>query len=259
MTLTRGINLPPATAVGGGILDQAQALADGWTRGVEFATEACLAAGEHVFCPTSPVEKEFQGTVLSDFHPFMVEVSVVCTTLSGARANAERESRAAAALSVVDEFSVGHVLATGETQAGVDTTNPSLADAVATSPATAATAAEGLAVIEDSIASNLRGHLAWVHVTPATLVELVAAQAVYRDFDGWRTPTGHLVVASPGYVGNIDGEIVATTEVFASRSDAELVDTVDRSDNRYLAVHEAAALAVFDPCFAVSVGITTSP
>lgn len=257
MTLTRGIVLPSISSVGGGILDLARPLPDGWTRGVEFATEACLAAGEHVFCPTSPVEKEFQGSVLADFHAFGIEVSVVCTTLGGARATAERESRAAAALSVVDEFSVGYVLATGETQAGVDTTNPSLADA--TSGGSAATAAGALAILEDSIASNLRGHLAWVHVTPATLVALVATQAVYRDLDGWRTPAGHVVVASPGYVGNIDDEIVATTEVFASRSPAELVDTVDRADNRYLAVHEAAALAVFDPCYNVTVGVGTSP
>ncbi len=61
MTLTRGIVLPPATAVGGGILAQADPLPDGWERGVEFATEACLAAGEHLFCPDSPTEKEVQG------------------------------------------------------------------------------------------------------------------------------------------------------------------------------------------------------
>lgn len=255
MTLTRGVVLPPATAVGGGILDQAQALPDGWERGVEFATEACLAAGEHVFCPDSPTAKSFQGTDLTEWFSYGIEVSVVCTTLGGARGNAEREEKARAALTVVDEFSVGHVLATGETTAGTDTGNAALVDAV--SGGSAADAAGALAILEDSIASNLRGHLAWVHVTPARLTELLAAQALYRDFDGWRTATGHLVVASPGYVGNIDDEIVATTEVFASRGAIELMDTVDRDDNRYLAVHEAAALAVFDPCFNVSVGITS--
>jgi len=257
MTLTRGVNLPPATAVGGGILDQARELPAGWERGLGFATEACLAAGEHVFCPTSPTEKQFQGTDLAEFSPFGIEVSVVCTTLGGERANAEREDKARAALSVVDEFSVGFVLATGTTQALVDTGNPDLADA--TSVGSGADAVAALALIEDAIATNLMGHLAWVHVTPATLVELVSATAVYRDMGSWRTPTGHLVVASPGYAGNIDDLIVATTEVFASRGEIELMSTVDRSDNRHLAVHEAAALAVMDPCFNVSVGIGTSP
>jgi hypothetical protein len=158
---------------------------------------------------------------------------------------------------VVDEFSVGFVLATGTTQALVDTGNPDLADA--TSVGSGADAVAALALIEDAIATNLMGHLAWVHVTPATLVELVSATAVYRDMGSWRTPTGHLVVASPGYAGNIDDLIVATTEVFASRGEIELMSTVDRSDNRHLAVHEAAALAVMDPCFNVSVGIGTSP
>jgi hypothetical protein len=75
----------------------------------------------------------------------------------------------------------------------------------------------------------------------------------------WRTPTGHLVVASPGYAGNVDGLIVATTEVFASRGEIESMSTVDRSDNRYQMVGEAPALAVFDPCFNVSVAVETSP
>lgn len=257
MTLTRGIILPSATAVGGGILAQARPLPDGWESGVDFATEACLIAGEHLFCPDSPTAKQFQSTSLAEFKAYGVEVSVVCTTLGGERARAEREARAFQALRAKEEGSVGFVLATGETQAGQDTTNPSLADA--TSGGAAATAAAALAILEDSIASNLMGLLAWVHVTPATLVELVDAGVLYRDMGNWRTPSGHVVVASPGYVGNIDDEIVATTEVFASVGEIDLVRTVDRTDNRYMAVHEAPALAVFDPCFNVSVAIGASP
>lgn len=258
MTLTRGVTLPPASTVGGGILDQARDLPAGWERGLGFATEACLAAGEHVFCPESPSDKEFQTTMLSEWFAYGIEVSVVCTTLGGERATREREARAFQALAAKDELSVGYVLATGETQAGVDTLNPALVDA--TSIGTADTAAAALAIIEDSIGANLGSFLAWVHVTPATLVELVDAGVLYRELGTWRTPTGHVVVASPGYVGNIDDEIVATTEVFASRGDIDLVRTVDRSDNRHMAVHEAPALAVFDPCFNVSVTIEgTSP
>jgi hypothetical protein len=257
VTLTQGILLPPANSVGGGILDQANSLPDGWERGVRFATEACISAGEHVFCPDSPTAKSFQGSVLTEFFPYGVEVSVVCSTLGEATADAEREARANQSLAVIDEFSVGFVLATGETQAGTDTGNPALGDA--TSGGTATTAVAALAVLEDAIATNLKGHLAWVHLTPARLVELVDAGVLYRDMGVWRTPTGHVVVASPGYVGNIDDELVATTEVFASRGTIDLVRTVDRSDNRHLAVHEAPALAVFDPCFNVSVAIETSP
>lgn len=257
MTLTRGVDLPPAAVAGGGILDQARPLPDGWTRGLEFATAACLAAGEHVFCHDSPTEKEFGTTTLASFDPFGIELSVVCSTLGGARANAEREAKADQMLRGKEEGSVGQVLATGLTTAGLDTGNPSLADA--TSGGTAASAAAAMALIEDAIGSALMGLMAWVHVTPATLTDLVAADVVYRDMGSWRTPTGHLVVASPGYIGNIDGEIVATNEVFAGVSDIVLMNTVDRTDNRHLAVHEAAALALFDDCFNVSVAIETSP
>lgn len=258
MTLTRPITLPPASPVGGGILDQAAGLPDGWERGVEFATEACIAAGEHVFCPDSPTLKQFQGSVLADFSPFGIEVSVQCTTLTGSRAEAEREARAFQALEAIDEFSVGYVLATGETQAGTDTGNPALLDA--TSAGSAATAVAALAIIEDAIGENLRGMQAWVHVTPSTLTALVDAGVVYRtDGPRWRTPTGHVVVASPGYVGILDGEIVATTPVYAERGEIERVDTVVVATNRRMAVHEAPAIAVFDPCFNVSVSFGTSP
>lgn len=258
MTLTRGVILPSATAVGGGILAQARPLPDGWESGVDFATEACLIAGEHLFCPDSPTAKQFQSTALAEFKAYGVEISVVCTTLGGERARTEREARAFQALGVVEEFSVGFVLATGLTQAGQDTGNPSLADA--SSGGSAADEVAALALLEDNIATNLHGHLAWVHVTPATLVELAACSAIYLDDLGsWRTPSGHLVVTSPGYVGNIDGELVATTEVFAAVGEIDLVRTVDRTDNRYLAVHEAPALAVFDPCYMVSVSVVTSP
>ena len=94
---------------------------------------------------------------------------------------------------------------------------------------------------------------------PATLAALVAGYAVYRDAGQWLTPNGNVVVASPGYVGNLDGLIVATTEVFAEVGEIARIRTVDRSDNRYLVLHEAPGLAVFDPCFNVSVTFDASP
>lgn len=255
MTLTNAVTLPPASVVGGGVLGNAGTLPAGWENGVQFAgTEVCLVAGSHQFCPTSPTDKEFQGTDIAEFDAFGVEVSVVCTTLTSAEA---RIARAQSVLPTVAEFNVGTVLATGEIN-GVDTGNPDLADA--TDIGDAATAADGLAIIEGSIATNLRGHLAWVHVAPSTLTALVAADVVYLDDTGqWRTPTGHLVVASPGYETPLADLIVATTEVFAEVGAVEQVRMVDWTDNRHLAVHEAPALAVFDPCFNVSVDINTSP
>lgn len=257
MTLTRPITLPPSLSDGVGVLANALPLDGGWTRGVEFASEACLAAAEHVFCPDSPAEKTFAGSELADFAPVLIEVGVVCSTLSGFQNIAEREARAGRALVVKAEKSVGYVLATGDTQGGEDTGNPALADA--SSAGTAATAVDALAIIEDAIGDNLGGYQGWVHVTPATLVELVAGFAVYRDAGQWLTPNGNVVVASPGYVGNLDGQIVASNEVFANVGNPIVIRTTDRSDNRELVLHEAPAIAVFDPCFLQVVTFETSP
>lgn len=259
MTLTRDVVLPPTSTVGGGILTQARPLPTGWERGITTAaTGACLAAGEHIACTTSPTEKDFQNVGDFEFESYLIELSVQCSPLGGARANEERQARAFQLLDAKSEYSVGFVLATGTTQALVDTGNTALVDAVASG--SAATAEAALALIEDLIAVNLQGLLAWVHVTPARLTQLVDAGVVYRDDMGtWRTPTGHVVVASPGYAGNIDDVIVATNEVFASVGDISRSETVDRSDNRYMSAHEAPALAIFDPCFNVSVAIDTSP
>jgi hypothetical protein len=259
VTLTRPITLPPSAQGGGGVLaNSAGPLPDGWTRGVEFATEACLAAGEHVLCPASPDDKTFQGTELASFAPVLIEVGVVCTTLTGERSIREREARAFEALRVKAEKSIGYVLATGETQGGdAVNSNPALVDA--TSGGAAADAVSALAVIEDAIADSLGGYLGYVHVTPARLAELVAGFAVYRDAGQWLTPNGNVVIASPGYIGTVDDEIVATTEVFAEVGGIERIQTVDRTDNRYLVLHEAPAIVVFDPCFNVSVAIESSP
>lgn len=257
MTLTRGVALPSGSTVGGGVLANARPAPDGWTRGLEFATEACLTAAEHVFCHDSPTDKEFQSTVLAEFEAFGIELSVVCSTLSGERNRAEREARAFQALRAKEEFSVGHVLVNGTTQAGLDTGNPALVDATSLGSAVGATAA--LAALENSIATNLQGYLAWIHTSPGDLVSLVAEDVVYMDDLGaWRSPGGHLVVSSPGYT-DLDGSLVASTEVFASTGTIDLIRTEDRNDNRYLAVHEAPAIAVFDPCYLVSIEIATSP
>lgn len=251
MTLTRPITLPPSAQGGGGVLNNAGPLEDGWTRGVEFATGACLAAGEHVFCPDSPSEKSFQGSTLAQFEPFGIEVGVVCSTLSGDQNIAEREARAFDALQAKAEKSVGYVLATGTTQAGEDTGNPALVDA---SSGGASPDPQGaLAILDTAIADNLGGLMGWIHVTPEILVQLVEAFAIYRDAGQWFSPNGNLVVASPGYVAPLDDLLVASTPVYAEVGEIQRIQTVDRSDNRYLVLHEAPAIAVFDPCFLVSV------
>jgi hypothetical protein len=246
MTITQPVTLPNPSAVGGGVLDRARPLPAGWERGLIFATEVCLIAGTHQFCPDTIDDKAFQATDEAAFDPYGIDVSVVCTALASTE---ERISAARSVLSVVAEYNVGAELATGAVSG-----NPSLSDA--TPLAAAADVVEAIAAIEQAIADGLQGHLAWVHMSPQVLTTAAAAGVVYRDFDGWRTATGHVVMASPGYATALGDTIVATPEVHAGLGEITQVRVLDHTDNRVLAVHEAFALAVFDPCFNVSVGIT---
>lgn len=248
MTLARDVELPLPASAGSGLLDLTRPLPAGWERGVVFATGVCLTSGIHQFCAGSPTEKSFQATDLGEFTPFGVEVSVVCTTLDSEE---RRVSQARAALGLVAEASVGAEFATGATSG-----NPSLADA--TPSGAGATAAQALGVLEDVIAGALSGQQATVHMAPSDLVALAAASAVQQDLAGWVTPGGHRIIASAGYV-TLAGTLFATAEVFAGLGTPFEIRTVDRTDNRHLVVHEAPALAIFDPCFNVSVDITDSP
>lgn len=235
----------------GGLVDLASPLPGNWTRGVSgLGTGACLDAGQHLFCPTSPGEKTFQGLDAFEFDPFAVEVSVTCSNLG---ITSEVEARARNAAGVKAEGVLGAELATGAL-----TGNPSLADAVDNGLwADAATALSGL---EGIIALALGGYQAWVHVAPSDLVLLVAADAVWRDLSGWRTPGGHIVVSSSGYQATQEGTLVATTEVFAEVGAVSGVVAQDRLLNSRMAVFEAPALAAFDPCFNEAVRFpATSP
>lgn len=230
-----------------------------WTQGVTgVGTGACLEAGTHLFCPpvtsptsptspespTSPGEstdKVFQGVDSFTFAPYFAEVSVECSTLS---IGTDVEERARQAVRARAEYIAGTELATG-TASG----NPALLDAVATSPATATTAAGALAVLEGAIATTFKGFEAWVHVSPQDLVALVACNVVWRDLAGWRTPSGNVVVSSPGYQATLHGTLVASTPVTAEAGAPRSgTVTYDRATNIRMAQFEVPVLAVFDPC-----------
>lgn len=234
------VTLRESPVLGGGIVDLASPLSGNWTRGVTgIGTDACLTAGTHLFCPTSPGEKNFQSLDSFSFTPYAAEVSVLCSNL-GLTTEADNRARAAAAAKA--EPVLGAELATGAL-----TGNPSLADAVDNGLwADAVTALSGL---EGIIATGFGGYEAWVHVAPSDLVLLVAGDGVWRDLGGWRTPSGHIVVSSPGYQATQEGTLVATSPVYASVGEVSGVATQDRRLNRRMAVYEAPVLAAFDPCF----------
>jgi hypothetical protein len=122
-----------------------------------------------------------------------------------------------------------------------------LADAVLVGSANGAV--EALAVLENEIAEETQGRLAFIHVSPANGVRL--AETLRFSEGRWYTPTGNLVVISPGY-HTLD-DLHATGEVFANTSEAGRLNAVDRSVNTRFVTAEEAGLAVFDPCFNIAV------
>lgn len=238
------ITLGNNPTVGGGIVALASPLPGDWTRGVTgIGTDACLAAGVHLFCVTaeqreSPTEKEYQSLDSFAFTPYAVEVSVLCSNLG---ITSEAESRAQAAAEAKAEAVLGAELATGTL-----TGNPSLADA--TDFGLWPDAATALSGLEGAIALTIGGYQAWVHVAPSDLVLLAAADVIWRDLSGWRTPGGHVVVSSPGYQATQEGILVATAPVYAEVGEVFARTTQDRLLNRAMATFEAPVLAAFDPC-----------
>jgi hypothetical protein len=251
MTLKTAIELPSPTRLGGGLLAASRPLPDGWTRGVLFNGSTCLGPASWPYClpaesPPSPGGTKLLDTAsdVAEFEPTGIYQGVECTTLSQTRA----ATLATEALDVTAEYQLGLELATG-----ADTENPSLADAT---PATAGDVVAAMAAIEDSVAGALFGRLAFIHVSPGMLTQLIALRLVYREGRTWRSPMGHVVVASPGYV-TLGDTIHATAEVFASLSVPETRVDVDRSINQSVAYAEQVGLAAFDPCFNIAVEVTS--
>jgi hypothetical protein len=235
----------------GGLLSAARPLPGGWERGVTFGDGWCLSPEPWPYClpdvspPPSPGEKVAQGLEPNaEFEPVGLYQAVECTTLSSddAQANAEETLLATA------DWILGQELQTGE-----QTGNPNLEDAdPVVSLGTGL--AEALATADAAIAAGLQGRLGFIHVTPHDLAMLVDSGILVRDGRAWRSPSGHTVVSSAGYT--FDGTIHATAEVFAAVSPVDTRADVNRAINQVVAYAEQIGLAVFAPCFNISVEVT---
>jgi hypothetical protein len=210
-------------------------------------SSTCVDGLPYPYCnnPDSPVLKESQRPPEgADFEPVGITVTVDCSTLGG-----DPQKFAEQGLDAQREIVLGRELAEGLT-----TANPSLSDASALPGAASNGYAPALAILEQYMAEDLGGRLGFVHVAPVDLTMLVAAQVVYREGMGWRTPSGHVVVSSPGYT-DLTGVLHATGEVYAETAGAGTLNAVDRNVNTRYVTAEELGIVVFDPCFNISVTV----
>jgi hypothetical protein len=176
------------------------------------------------------------------FTPVGIIVTVDCSTLGG-----DPVKYAEQGLDVLREYIVATELATGGT-----TANPSLADA--TLVGSGVDTLDALAVLENEIAERAQGRQAFIHLSPGNAV-LVSDHLRFADGQ-WLTPSGHVVVISPGYT-TLD-DLHATGDVFAETGGTARLDSVDRNVNTRYVTAEELGIAVFDPCFNIAVSPLSS-
>jgi hypothetical protein len=243
----------------GGLLAASRALSGTWEKGVTFTAGSCLAPQVWPYCPPDspePSTKTFYspGDIV-EFEPVAILQGMLCSGLglTNADMGTDRDTASRLANETIDltrDYALGAEFATGAI-----TGNPSLADATPLAGVTSHT--DAMAALEAAIAGSLYGRLGYIHVAPDDLVYLVAEDVVWRDGPRWRSPMGNVVVASAGYV-SLSGTLYATPEVFAAAGFRENRAALDRATNTWEALAEESGLAVFDPCFNVSVAVSAT-
>lgn len=252
MALPTRITLPPSGRPVGGLLSAARPIGGDWWRGVTFASGQCLVPQVVGTCTDGDTTKV--ANHLSDaqsFDAFGVVMALECTTM-GRTGVVEYANQS---LDVVREFAVAREFLTGDASA-----NPALVDAtIPLAPGASPTAA--LACLDQYAGEALSGRSAFFHVAPVIATHLFADGAIYKDGRLWYTPSGNIVVISPGYDGRVPSAgtpgdelyIYATGEVYAEVGQRESLLAVERGQNTLQGIAEDAALAVFDPCFVVAI------
>lgn len=286
MAMTSPIPAPPNRQPTTGLVAVADRPNTGearWWAGYGFNPEACgegqtlpldCAPGDTKEIPPNPPAVENEA--------FLVISGDRCSTLVSER---EREQRATRHLDAVTSSAVEAVLwngATGDPTVEIDVPRQHLASEDATilagSGGTAVPLAHALGVLDQALTACLHGVQGMVHVTPYTLVQLVAPGLVFRENGRWLTPNGHLVVAGSGYPGTgprpgagdplpaapdltgataADQWMYGTSMVSVLLGPPESLTDINHRDNTTTVLRERAAGAYFGCChFAVQVDHT---
>lgn len=120
-----------------------------------------------------------------------------------------------------------------------------------------------VAVLENELASRLRGRAGMIHMPPGMLTQAVATLDLVFTDGRWLTPNGNVVVVDSGYVNATQpsGEaaaaatadwVYASGEVFYLSTTPQFIGTagqaLNRSINEVRRFIEGFGMLVFDPC-----------
>ena len=240
-----------------------------WANGAQLVGETCghIQADEIVCEDLTRDDLDDNWADPVAFQPFLAWVSRACGVLSGLNGALSPAVRRRLAEDL--DYQIAH-----ELYSGALTGNPAIRTDPVVITGTALNPHSAIEKLDGVLAANNGNIQATIHVTPGMLTALAHTYVLEREGDSWYTPTGHLVIGDGGYDGAIpngdnivdeDGDpntpgalstgesyIYATSDVQWDYGDVETFGPTDTlgsagRSNRFQAIAQAPAIAVFDP------------
>lgn len=195
--------------------------------------------------------------------------AIGCSTLSADYDELDRRLR----YSLVDtvSYAVAQELMTGNASGG----NHFADEATVLASSGVPSVVEGLAALELHFAQATHGAQGYLHISVDAFVLLATNSTIHFDGSVWRTPTGNVVIADPGYTNAvmtpdgggagstttswmyISGPVYVTLDDFSYPSEPNTVESLDISRNFALIMAERFGIIVYDTCGLAAVKATT--
>lgn len=232
----------------GGILDTALPAPEGWMHGLALPFNGC---GEPVLqnrCAAS-VDTLPDNIHIAEFHPFGVQQSSTCSSLSRINQSKHAEAR----LDSTTEWAVARQLATD----GLTLGTPSFADGFNLGTVADGDFVSAVGALEQAAADTGFGTQWWLHAS----IKAASFLAESRLLIGKRSPTGAPWVISVGYpVHPMDSpttiRLWATGSVWAGVEEPFTFSDLDRRTNGDEAFAQRSAIVAFDPCINLNIDVT---
>lgn len=244
-----------------------------WQGGISYTPEGCVNGTTRDLYTVGQKTPTARPAAVT-WYPYILSVFEKCSTFSGTEDNMARARRALLADS---ERQLGRELWSGTISSGTlpDTTaypNKWLTKAPLVLEAAPLPPLQGLYCLDAYLGRNNSGQQGIIHAPIEAFDTWKSLQAIQQEADGkWYSPTGHLIIASPGYPGTGPDSRSYPAGLWAYATDmvrvfmedivtpTELRDAVDRRDNTVQVLAERRALAEWSLCrqAGVEMSITT--
>jgi hypothetical protein len=229
----------------GGILNTALPAPEGWMQGLALPFNGC---GEPVLqdrCAAS-VDTLPDNIHVAEFHPFGVQQSSTCSSLS----RIDQSKHAEARLDSTTEWAVARQLATD----GLALGTPSFADGTSLGVVADGDFVLAVGTLEQAAADEGFGTQWWLHAP----VKAAAFLTESRLMLGKSSPSGAPWVVSVGYPvqGATTIRLWATGSVWAGVEEPFVFSDLDRRTNGDEAFAQRSAIVAFDPCINLFIDVT---